>query len=266
MTSLLIKNVTILTMNKEKELIENGVVVITGDAIEAVGGPELLEHYQADNVIDGQGGILMPGMVNTHTHAAMVVFRSLGDDLPDRLKRYILPLEKKLVDQNLVALGSKYAIAEMLASGVTTFADMYYFEDEVAKAAKEMGIRAVLGETVVDFPSPDSKEAYGGLDYAEQFIEKWQEDDLITPAIAPHAPYTNDSMHLQKASALSEKYDVPMIMHVAEMDDEIQKYKTEYNMTPVQYLDSLGVLNDRFIAAHLIYVSMEDLDILEKER
>ncbi len=266
MASLIIKNVTILTMNQEKELLENGVVVITGDTIEAVGGQELLEKYQADQVLDGKNGIVMPGMVNTHTHAAMVVFRSLGDDLPDRLKRYILPLEKKLVDQNLVALGSKYAIAEMLASGVTTFADMYYFEDEVAKAAKEMGIRAVLGETVVDFPSPDSKEAYGGLAYAEQFIEKWQEDDLITPAIAPHAPYTNDSMHLQKASALSEKYDVPMIMHVAEMDDEIQKYRTEYNMTPVQYLDSLGVLNARFIAAHLIYVSMEDLDILEKRK
>lgn len=266
MDRLIIKNVTILTMNQEKELIENGVVVINGDTIEAVGGQELLEHYQADKVIDGKEGILMPGMVNTHTHAAMVVFRSLGDDVADRLNRYILPLEKKFVDQNLVALGSKYAIAEMLASGVTTFADMYYFEDEVAKAAKQMGIRAVLGETVVDFPSPDAKEAYGGLDYAEQFIEKWKEDDLITPAVAPHAPYSNDSLHLQRASALSAKYDVPMMMHVAEMDDEIQKYKTEYNMTPVQYLDSLGVLNDRFIAAHLIYVSMEDLDILEKRK
>lgn len=202
--------------------------------------------------------------MNTHTHAAMVVFRSLGDDLPDRLKRYILPLEKKLVDQNLVSLGSKYGIAEMLAAGVTTFADMYYFEDEVAKAAKEIGIRAVLGETVVDFPSPDSKEAYGGLDYGEHFIKKWKGDELITPAIAPHAPYTNDSIHLQSASALSEKYDVPMMMHVAEMEHEIQKYRAEYNMTPVQYLDSLGVLNDRFIAAHLIHVSMTDLDIIEK--
>ncbi|HZK86231.1 MAG TPA: amidohydrolase [Desulfosporosinus sp.] len=266
MASLIIKNVTILTMNQEKELIENGVVVINGDAIEAVGGQELLEHYKADKVIDGNDGILMPGMVNTHTHAAMVVFRSLGDDVPDRLHRYILPLEKKLVDQNMVALGSKYAIAEMLASGVTTFADMYYFEDEVAKAAKQMGIRAVLGETVVDFPSPDSKAAYGGLYYAEQFIEKWKGDDLITPAISPHAPYSNDSLHLQRASALSEKYDVPMMMHVAEMNAELQKYKTEYNMTPVQYLDSLGVLNERFIAAHLIYVSMEDLDILEKRK
>jgi len=264
--SLIIKNVTILTMNQEKELIENGVVVINCDAIEAVGGQELLEQYKADQVIDGKGGILIPGMVNTHTHAAMVVFRSLGDDVADRLKRYILPLEKKSVDQSLVALGSKYAIAEMLASGVTTFADMYYFEDEVAKAAKQMGIRAVLGETVVDFPSPDAKEPYGGLDYAERFIEKWKEDDLITPAVAPHAPYSNDSMHLHRASSLSEKYDVPMMMHVAEMDDEVQKYKTEYNMTPVQYLDSLGVLNDRFIAAHLIYVSMEDLDILEKKK
>lgn len=266
MDRLMIKNVTVLTMNHEKEVIENGVVVITGDAIEAVGGQELLERYRNDKIIDGKNGILMPGMVNTHTHAAMVVFRSLGDDVADRLKRYIIPLEKKLVDQNLVALGSKYGIAEMLASGVTTFADMYYFEDEVAKAAKQMGIRAVLGETVVDFPSPDSKEAYGGLDYAEHFIEKWKKDELITPAIAPHAPYSNDSRHIQRAAVLSEKYDVPMMMHVAEMDDEIQKFRTEYNMTPVQYLDSLGVLTDRFIAAHLIYVSMEDLDIIEKKK
>jgi len=264
MDILLIKNITILTMDQEKKLIENGVVVINGDVIVAVGGQELLEKYKADQVIDGKNGILMPGMVNTHTHAAMVVFRSLGDDMADRLKRYILPLEKKLVDQDLVSLGSKYGIAEMLASGVTTFADMYYFEDEVAKAAKKMGIRAVLGETVVDFPSPDSKEVYGGLDYGEHFIKKWKGDELITPAIAPHAPYSNDSIHLQRASALSEKYDVPMMMHVAEMDDEIQKYRTEYNMTPVQYLDSLGVLNERFIAAHLIHVSMKDLDIIEK--
>ncbi|WP_088228726.1 amidohydrolase [Desulfosporosinus sp. FKB] len=264
MDRLIIKDVSILTMNSEKKIFENGVVVIKGDAIEAVGDKGLHEKYKADRVIDGNNGILIPGMVNTHTHAAMVVFRSLGDDFADRLKKYIFPLEKKLVDKNLVSLGSKYGIAEMLLSGVTTFADMYYFEDEVAKAAKEMGIRAVLGETVVNFPSPDSKVPYGGLDVGEQFIEKWLGDDLITPAIAPHATYTNDSIHIQKASALAEKFNVPMMMHVAEMEDEIKKYRNEYNMTPVQYLESLSALNERFIAAHLIHVSMDDMDILDK--
>jgi 5-methylthioadenosine/S-adenosylhomocysteine deaminase len=261
---LIIKNVNILTMNSEREIIENGVVVIKDNLIEAVGEKALLEKYEAENIIDGNNGILMPGMINTHTHAAMVVFRSLGDDVEDRLKKYIFPLENMLVDKSLVELGSKYGIAEMLLSGVTTFTDMYYFEDEVAKAAKEMGIRAVLGETVVDFPAPDSKEAYGGLEYGEWFIEKWKNDELITPAIAPHAPYTNDSKHLQKASSISKKYEVPMIMHVAEMDFEIEKYKVEYDMTPVQYLDSLGILDDRFIAAHLIHVTEKDMDIIEK--
>lgn len=260
----ILKNVNILTMNKEKEILENGVVVIKDNLIEAVGGVELLEEYKAEEIIDGKDGILMPGMINTHTHAAMVVFRSLADDVADRLKKYIFPLENLLVDKSLVALGSKYGIAEMLLSGVTTFTDMYYFEDEVAKAARELGSRAVLGETVVDFPSPDCKEAYGGLAYAEWFIEKWKKDKLITPAVAPHAPYTNDSEHLQKAYLLSKKYNVPMIMHVAEMDFETKKYSSEYNMTPVQYLDSIGVLDNNFIAAHLIHVTEEDINIIEK--
>jgi 5-methylthioadenosine/S-adenosylhomocysteine deaminase len=264
MDRLIIKNVNILTMNSEKEVIENGVVVISYGLIEAVGGEALLEKYNEENVIDGKDGILMPGMINTHTHAAMVAFRSLGDDVADRLKRYIFPLESMLVDRDLVAVGSAYGIAEMLLSGVTTFTDMYYFEDEVAVAAKKMGIRAVLGETVVGFPAPDSSEAYGGLTYGEEFIKKWKDDGLITPAIAPHAPYSNDSEHLKRASHIAEKYDVPMLMHVSEMDFEIEKYKTEYNMTPIQYLDSLGVLNERFIAAHLIHTTEEDMDIIEK--
>lgn len=264
MDRLIIKNVNILTMNNEKEVIENGVVVIRDGLIEAVGGEEIAKEYDEENVIDGEDGILMPGMINTHTHAAMVAFRSLGDDVADRLKRYIFPLESMLVDRDLVAVGSAYGIAEMLLSGVTTFTDMYYFEDEVAKAAKKLGIRAVLGETVVDFPAPDTSEAYGGLAYGEEFIKKWKDDGLITPAIAPHAPYSNDSDHLKRALHIAEKYDVPMLMHVSEMDFEIEKYRTEYNMTPIQYLDSLGVLNERFVAAHLIHTTEEDMYIIEK--
>lgn len=264
LSRLIIKNVNILTMDNEKRIIENGVVVVEDNLIEAVGDEELLKRYKSENVIDGRDGILMPGMVNTHTHAAMVVFRSLGDDIADRLKRYIFPLENMLVDKDLAAAGSKYAIAEMLLSGVTTFTDMYYFEDEAAKAAKEIGMRAVLGETVVDFKAPDASLPYGGLEYGEWFIQKWKDDNLITPAIAPHAPYTNDSKHIKMASLLSKKYNVPMIMHVSEMDFEMEKYRKEYNMTPVQYLDSLGVLDKRFIAAHLIYVNEEDMDIIEK--
>ncbi|SCY00498.1 Cytosine/adenosine deaminase [Alkaliphilus peptidifermentans DSM 18978] len=268
MTKLMIRNVNIVTMNKDKEIIEDGFVIIERDSITYIGSSnETNEHNVSNdyNIIDGKGGILMPGMINTHTHASMIAFRSLADDVQDRLTKYIFPLENIMVDEKLVYSGARYAICEMLLGGVTTFCNSYYFEDEVAKAAKEMSIRAVLGETVVNFVAPDAKEPYEGLKYAERFIEKWKGDDLITPAIAPHAPYTNDSNKLIEAYSLARKHDVPIIMHVAEMDYEQKKYAEEYNMTPVQYLDSLGILDENFIGAHLINVSDEDLDILENK-
>lgn len=264
MVSMIIKNINILTMNGDKDIIENGVVVIKERRILDVGDRNLLKKYSCDNIIDGKDGIMIPGMVNTHTHTSMVVFRSLGDDVPDRLKRYLFPLEKMLVDKELVYLGAKYGIMEMLLGGVTTFTDMYYYEDEVARAAKEFGIRGVLGETIVDFPSPDSEEPYGGLEYSKWFIEKWIDDDMITPAVAPHAIYTNDKEYLQKSAELSKKYDVPMMMHVAEMDYEFKGCEEEHNMTPVEYLDSIGVLSERFISAHSVLVTEGDIDLLEK--
>ncbi|WP_113674688.1 amidohydrolase [Vallitalea guaymasensis] len=266
MAESIIKNVNILTMNADKDIIEKGVVVLKDNLIHDMGNEDLLSKYPSDNIIDGKNGILIPGMINTHTHASMVVFRSLGDDVPDRLKRYIFPLEKKLVNKELVCLGAKYGIIEMLLGGVTTFTDMYFFEDEVARAAKELGVRGVLGETIINFSSPDSEEPYGGLDYCEWFIEKWKDDNLIIPAVAPHAPYTNDKHHLQLANKLSEKYDVPLMMHVAEMGYEYDQCLEEYDMTPVQYLDSIGILSERFISAHSILVSDKDIDILEKRK
>jgi cytosine/adenosine deaminase-related metal-dependent hydrolase len=264
MVSMVIKNINILTMNKSKDVIEKGVVVIRDNIILDIGSDNLLKKYSCDNIIDGRDGILIPGMINTHTHTSMVVFRSLGDDIPDRLKRYLFPLEKMLVDKELVYLGAKYGIMEMLLGGVTTFTDMYYYEDEVARAAKEFGIRGVLGDTIVDFPSPDSKDNYGGLEYSKWFIEKWKNDDLITPAVAPHAIYTNDKEHLQKAAELSEKYDIPMMMHVAEMEYEVEECEKKYGMTPVKYLESIGVLSKRFISAHSVLVTEEDIELLEK--
>lgn len=266
MSLMIIKNVNILTINEDKDVIENGVVVVKDNIIIDLGSKELLQKYDAGKIIDGKNGILIPGMVNTHTHSSMVVFRSLADDVNDRLKRYLFPLENMLVDKELVYLGAGYAISEMLLGGVTTFTDMYYFEDEVAKAAMESGIRAVLGETILDFPSPDSKMPYGGLDYCVDFIEKWKNNDLITPAVAPHAPYTNDDIHLKRAAELAEKHGVPMTMHVAEMAYEYDHYIEKFNMTPVQYLDRLNILNKRFIAAHSILVTDEDIEILDKNK
>lgn len=259
-----IKNVTILTMNAQKDVIENGAVIIENDKIKDIGSLDILNKYTCEKVIDGEEGILIPGMINTHTHVSMTIARSLGDDVPNRLKKYIFPLEAKIVNKELVYLGAKYGIAEMLLGGVTTFVDMYYFEDEVAKACKELYIRGILGETVVDFPAPDSEKPYGGIEYSEWFIEKWKGDELVTATIAPHAPYTNDTEHLLKCAEIAKRFDTPIIMHVAEMLYEEEKYRTEYNMTVVEYLDSIGILNDKFISAHNILINDSDIEILNK--
>ncbi len=265
MKATIIENVTILTMNNNKDIIEDGVLVIEDNKIKAIGTKEIKEKFKdIDKIIDGDGGILIPGMINCHTHASMIPFRSLADDCPDRLKRYLFPLEQKLVDEKLTYIGAKYAISEMLLGGVTTFCDMYYFEDEVAKAAKELNIRGVLCETVLNFPSPDSKESYGGLEYSKWFIEKWKGDSLITPGIAPHAPYTNSDESLKEAYSISKKYNVPLTMHVAEMDYEWNQYINDLNLTPVQYLDKLGILDENFISAHTVLVNDEDIEILKK--
>lgn len=262
------KNITVITMNENKDVIENGYVAYKGNKIIYVGTNNIEEALLADHeveIIDGEEGILMPGMVNCHTHASMVPFRSLADDYKDRLKRYLFPLEQRLVDEKLTYVGAKYAIAEMLLGGVTTFCDMYYFEDEVAKASKELNIRGVLCETVLNFSAPDAKEPFGGLDYSRIFIKKWKNDTLITPGIAPHAPYTNTDKSLKEAYEISKKYQVPLTMHVAEMDYELSEYKEKYNLTPVQYLDELGILDSNFISAHTVLVNDNDIDILKKK-
>ena len=263
---MIIENVTILTMNANRDIIDNGAVIIEDNKIIDVGDKSIKGKYiNVDKVINGNNGILIPGMINCHTHASMVAFRSLADDYKDRLKRYLFPLEQKLVDKELVYIGAKYAIAEMLLGGVTTFCDMYYFEDEVAKAAEELNIRGVLCETIINFPAPDSNKSFGGLEYSKSFIEKWKGNTLITPGIAPHAPYTNSDESLKEAYRLSKEHKVPLTMHVAEMDYEFEKYIKEYNMTPVQYLDSIGILDENFISAHTILINDEDIEILKSK-
>ena len=258
-----IKNVNILTMNQNKDIIENGMVIYKDDKIIYVGCEK--EFDEEVNLIDGEDAILMPGMINCHTHASMIPFRSLADDYKDRLKRYLFPLEQKLVDKELTYIGAKYAISEMLLGGVTTFCDMYYFEDEVAKASKELNMRGIVCETIVDFPSPDSEKPYGGIDYAKDFIKKWKNDGLIIPGVAPHAIYTNSDESLKSAYNLSKKYNIPFTMHVAEMDYEVSMCKEKYNLTPVGYLDKLGILDHNFISAHTILVDDEDINILKKK-
>lgn len=262
----IIKNINILTMNSNEDIIEDGIVAYKSNKIIYVGNENLYENEENIELIDGKNGILMPGMINCHTHVSMIPFRSLADDYKDRLKRYLFPLEQKLVDKKLTYIGAKYGISEMLLGGVTTFCDMYYFEDEVAKAAKELNIRGILCETIVDFPSPDSKEKFGGLEYSKWFIEKWKDDELITPGLAPHAPYTNTDESLIDAYNISKKYNVPLTMHVAEMDYELEECKEKYNLTPIGYLDKLGILDSNFISAHTVLVDDNDIKILKERK
>ena len=260
--SIIIKNGTVLTMNQTKQIISNGVVVIIGNKIVDIGSSDILSKYHADTLIDADGGIIMPGMINTHTHASMSVFRSLADDVPDRLNRYIFPLEKKLVSRDMVYKGALHGSIEMAKGGVTTVTDMYYFEDEVARAVKKIGLRGVLGETIIKYPVADAATPEEGLEYAENFIVEYKDDPLITPALAPHAPHTNTEKDLKAIEKLSKKYNVPILMHVAETQKEVDFFNKKYGMSPVEYLDSIGLLNDRLVAAHLIFIDDKDIELL----
>ncbi len=260
---LIVTNGYVVTMNAGKEIHSPGAVVIRDGKIVAVGPAEVAEGFRAVRVIDAGGDIVLPGLINTHTHISMSVFRGLADDVPDRLRRFIFPLEKAMVDRELVYWGALHGAVEMIEAGVTTFVDMYYFEDEVARAAKEAGMRAIVGETIIGFPSPDSEEPYGGLAYARHVAEKYRGDPLITPALAPHAPDTMDAENLRAVAAAAEALDVPVLIHLAETEEEVARVRQQANQTPVEYLDLLGLLNHRLVAAHCIYVTDSDIELLK---
>ncbi|MGL4544736.1 MAG: amidohydrolase [Plesiomonas sp.] len=262
---LMITDATVLTMNAENRVFEQGTVVVKGNKIVAVGGPEIAKQYEATTVLDVDGDIVMPGLINTHTHASMTVFRSLADDVPDRLHRYIFPLENKMVSRDMVRVGANLANVEMIKGGVTTYADMYYFEDEVAKTVDKAGMRAILGESVIKFPVADAKNADEGIQYAVNFIQQYKNHPRITPAFAPHAPYTNTTEHLQKIAKLSQELDVPVMIHLAETDREQEEIaKRTGGKSPVQYMADIGALNNKVLAAHAIMVDEKDIDLLKK--
>lgn len=262
---LMIVDGTVLTMDTNNQVIENGTVVIDKNKIIAVGGPELATQYTAKKQLNVDGDIVMPGLINTHTHASMTVFRSLADDVPDRLHRYIFPLESKMVSREMVRVGANLANVEMVKGGVTTYVDMYYFEDEVAKTVDKIGMRAILGESVIKFPVADAKNADEGIAYAVNFINQYKDHPRITPAFAPHAPYTNTTEHLQKIAKLSQELNVPVMIHLAETDREQEEIaKRTGGKSPVQYMADIGVLNNKVIAAHAIMVDETDIDLLKQ--
>jgi 5-methylthioadenosine/S-adenosylhomocysteine deaminase len=262
---LLISGGTIVTMDASRAILENGAVAVKGDTIVAVGARgEIEAKYIAAQTIDAKGGLILPGFINGHTHVPMSLFRGLHDDvtLNDWLYKYIFPAEAKNVNEEFVRWGTRLAAAEQIRGGVTTFADMYYFEDAVAEETKAAGMRGVLGETFIDFPAPDNKSETEMLAYTEKFMKKWQGDPLIHAAAAPHSIYTCSQKTLQDAAALARKYHSPILIHTSEMKKEWEDSQKTNGMSPVQYLDKIGILGPDVVSAHCIFVDATDEKIL----
>jgi 5-methylthioadenosine/S-adenosylhomocysteine deaminase len=266
--SLLVTGGVVVTMDAGGQVIPNGAVAIDHDVIVEVGpADELTRKYAAANRIDARGQIVMPGLINAHSHAPMVLFRGLADDLAlkDWLEKDIFPAEAKTVSPDFVRIGTRLAALEMIESGTTTFADMYYFEDDIAGAVHEAGLRAVLGQSVIRFPVADAPTPADALTRAEAFIQKWKDDALITPAVAPHAPHTVDASTLQAARALANKYNVPLLIHLAETQDEVKAIDAAHHLSPAAYLDSLGIWNGRSLAAHGVWLDDRDMTMLARK-
>jgi 5-methylthioadenosine/S-adenosylhomocysteine deaminase len=266
---LLILGGTMVTMDGERRIIEDGAMAVRGDTVVSVGRREAVEAaYEGTQTIQAKGKLVLPGFVNGHTHAAMTLFRGLRDDvtLDEWLQKYIFPAEAKNVTEEFVRWGTRLGAAEMIRGGVTTYADMYYFEDAVAEETKAAGMRGVLGETFIDFPAPDNKSGAAMLAYTEKFLRRWQGDALIHAAVAPHSIYTCSEKTLRDAAALARKYQAPIVIHVAEMKKELDDSREKNGTTPVQYLNKIGVLGPDLVAAHCIYVDEMDRKILAEQK
>ena len=265
--NLLIKNAMILTMNSENKIIEKGFVGIKNDLIAEIGTDLHKQYFRADKIMDASDSILLPGLINGHTHAPMTLFRGLADDLPlmEWLQNYIFPAESRM-DADFVSVGALLACAEMIMSGTTYFCDMYLFADEVAKAAKKAGMRAQIGEVLYDFDSQNYGSLENGFKYTEDLILKWRQDPLISIAVEPHAPYTCSPALLQKANELALKYQTPLIIHLSETLDEIEQIEQRYGKRPVAHLESLGLLKPHLIADHCVHVNDAEIESLAENK
>jgi len=265
--SLVVTGGTVITVDGNRRVIPTGAVAIDGTDIAAVDTADAIaKQFRGAETIDATGQLVLPGLINTHTHAPMVLYRGLADDLAlaDWLNSYIFPAEAKTVSPEFVRAGTRLAALEMIESGTTTFADMYYFEEEVAKETKAAGLRAVLGQTVIQFPVADAKTPADGLARAAAFITAFKDDPLITPAVAPHAMYTLDGPTLKAARELSRQHSVPTLIHLAETRDEIQAAQERSALSPTTYLDSLGFLGPGVLAAHGVWVSEPEIALLRQ--
>ena len=263
MHTLLIRNGTILTMNERMEIIRDGYVAVSGDTISEIDSAPCGRRLEAETVIDARGGIVMPGLVNTHTHAAMTIFRGLADDMPlmDWLNRYIFPIERNL-SADWVYWGTRLAAVEMIRSGTTTFCDMYLFEDQAAEAAKITGIRAMVGEVLYDFDSPSYGKLENGYRVARDLALKWREDPIISVAMQPHSPYTCSPELLRHVHEMAEELAIPVVTHLSESEAEVATVLERYGRRPVAHLDRLGLLDGNLIADHCVELLAEEIELL----
>ena len=267
--SLIVTGGAVVTMDGGGRVLRPGAVAVDGRDIVGVDTVDAIaQRFSSGNTIDAAGQVIMPGLVNTHTHAPMVLYRGLADDLAlmDWLQKYIFPAEAKTVSPEFVRAGTRLAALEMIQSGTTAYADMYYFEEEIARATKEAGIRGVLGQTIIQFPVPDAKTPAEGIARAVAFIRQWAGDELIVPAIAPHSMYTLETSTLKEIRAVATRERAPVIIHLAETRDEVEVARDKYKATPTQFLESIGFWGDRTLAAHGVHLTPADIGILTRRR
>ncbi|MEJ2759322.1 MAG: amidohydrolase, partial [Anaerolineales bacterium] len=253
-------------MDETMRQFEPGAVAIQGDSILAVGPQEdLKKEYPEAPTLDCGGKVLMPGLVNAHTHVPMTLLRGLADDLrlDVWLLGYMMPVEREFVSPEFVRLGTLIGCAEFIRTGVTSFADMYYFEEDVAKATVEAGLRAVLGQTVLKFPAPDAPSYEDSLAAAREFIVGWKNHHLIVPAVSPHAPYTCTADILRDCAALAADFDVPLHTHIAETAIEVENMRKEQGMPVVPYIKKQNLFDAKVLAAHCVHLDYGEIITLK---
>jgi 5-methylthioadenosine/S-adenosylhomocysteine deaminase len=265
--SLIVTGGTIVTMDAAGRVLAPGALAIDGRDIVAVDTPEAIAgRFTAAETVDATGQVVLPGLVNTHTHAPMVLYRGLADDLAlmEWLEKYIFPAEARTVSPEFVRAGTRLAALEMIQSGTTTFADMYYFEEEIARVTKAAGLRGVLGQTIIQFPVADAKTPTAGLARTAAFLREFKNDDLIVPAVAPHAMYTLDEATLKAARAMADRENAPLIIHLAETADEVKTSRERHRASPTAYLESIGFWGPRTLAAHAVWLEPPDIETLAR--
>ena len=262
----LFTNAIVLTMDGKLNQYDPGAVAVKGDSIVAVGPEaEIVKEYSANEIMDCGGKVLMPGLVNAHTHVPMTLLRGLEDDLrlDVWLMGYMLPVEREFVTPEFVRLGTLLACAEQIRSGVTTFNDMYFFEDDIAQATADAGMRAVCGQSVMKYPAPDASSFEVSIAMAREFIKKWKGHPLIVPAVAPHAPYSTTPEILRTCANLAKEFDVPLHIHISETAFEVETMRNEQGMPVVPYVKKQGLLEAKVIAAHCVHIDYGEMKTLK---